>query len=85
MRQLECVDGLVLLTKQMADYLKINKPYCVVEGIASETESIELGIDSQEKIILYSGTLHQKFGVMNLVKAFEKIEDPNYRLIICGV
>ena len=85
LRQLECVDGFVLLTKQMADYLQINKPYCVVEGIASETESIELGIDSQEKIILYSGTLHQKFGVMNLVKAFEKIEDPNYRLIICGV
>lgn len=81
---LECVDCFVLLTKQMADYLRIKKPYCVVEGIVSKTQQFEKK-ETLEKTILYSGTLHQKFGIMNLVNAFSQIEDPNYRLVICGI
>ena len=83
---LNCVDAFVLLTKQMADYLHISKPYVVMEGISTETESLsgqrkENGL----KTILYSGTLHEKFGVLTLVRAFEKIPYSNYRLVICGV
>lgn len=84
LNRLECADCFVLLTKQMADYLHIKKPYCVVEGIASKTQQIERK-ENSEKTILYTGTLHQKFGVMNLVKAFGQIENPNYRLVICGI
>ena len=84
MNRLECADCFVLLTKQMADYLHIKKPYCVVEGIASKTQQIERR-ENSEKTILYTGTLHQKFGVMNLVNAFSQIEDPDYRLVICGI
>lgn len=36
-------------------------------------------------MILYAGTLHEKFGVMNLVKAFQLIDAPDYRLVICGI
>lgn len=85
LRRLDCVDCFVLLTRQMADYLHINKPYCVVEGIATETEELERNEADNKKTILYTGTLHQKFGVMNLVKAFCKIENPDYRLVICGI
>ena len=81
---LEVVDCFVLLTKQMEDYLHISKPYCVVEGIASKSQEIEKEITIQ-KTILYAGTLHQRFGVMNLVKAFSQIESPKYRLVICGI
>lgn len=84
LNKLKCVDCFVLLTKQMASYLHINKPYCVVEGIASETQELRLK-EHNEKIILYTGTLHKKFGVMNLVSAFCKINNNEYRLVICGI
>jgi glycosyltransferase involved in cell wall biosynthesis len=75
----------VLLTKQIADYLKIDKPWCVMEGIcSSETQSIQFE-NQNNKVILYTGTLHEKFGIMNLIAAFKKIENINYELIICGV
>ncbi len=79
-----CVDYYVLLTKQMADYMSIKKPFCVMEGIATEFPKIEVK-QSSSKTILYAGTLHQKFGVRNLVDAFGSIPDKNFQLIICGV
>lgn len=85
MRGLESMDCFVLLTKQMAEYLHIRKPYCVVEGIATETKELSQTKPDGKKTILYTGTLHQKFGVMNLVKAFQQIDDPDYRLVICGI
>lgn len=84
LKKLECVDCFVFLTKQMASYLHISKPYCVVEGIASETKELEVR-EQKEKFILYTGTLHKKFGVMNLVHAFQQIYSPDYRLVICGI
>ena len=84
LKRLEAVDCFVLLTKQMADYLHISKSYCVVEGIASKSQQVETK-ENTKKTILYTGTLHQKFGVMNLVKAFSQIESPDYQLVICGI
>ena len=84
LKKLKCVDCFVFLTKQMASYLHISKPYCVVEGIASETQELRLE-EHKGKIILYTGTLHKKFGVMNLVHAFQQIYSPDYRLVICGI
>lgn len=85
MSGLDSIDCFVFLTKQMAEYLHITKPFCVVEGIATETTELKRTELSDKKIILYTGTLHQKFGVMNLVKAFQQIDDPDYRLVICGI
>jgi len=82
---LDCVDCFVLLTKHMADRMKINKPYCVVEGIAPIRELREEPPQDGLKRILYTGTLHQKFGILNLLEAFKQIEDDSYRLIICGI
>ena len=87
---MERVDKFVLLTEQMKDALKVGqRPYTVVEGICdphlfdSVTETGKNG-SCPEKIILYTGTLHQKFGILNLVEAFSQIDDPDYRLWICG-
>ena len=84
--KLDCIDAYVLLTKHMAEYLNIKKPFCVVEGIATEAGkyACDGDIDGERKIIMYSGTLHQRFGILNLVEAFEKIRNPKYSLIICG-
>jgi len=80
-----CIDSFVLLTKQMAEYMNIDKPYVVMEGIATYTEVAPKTSDTALKIILYTGTLHRKFGVLNLIEAFSMIDDSNYRLVICGI
>ena len=36
------------------------------------------------KTLFYSGMLHEKFGVKELIEAFSLIENPNFRLRICG-
>ncbi|MBL4954460.1 glycosyltransferase [Neobacillus sp. OS1-32] len=85
------VDSYVLLTKHMADFLKIqNKPYVVIEGMVNfkdQTTYLDRRREEQEKsrkTILYTGTLNEKYGILNLLKAFELIKDKNYRLQICG-
>ena len=79
------VDYYVLLTKHMADYMSIDKPFCVMEGISTVKDEFECPeYDSKEKTVFYAGTLHKKFGVPNLLKAFQQIEDEDYRLVICG-
>lgn len=90
-RYLKCIDAYVLLTEYMADYLHIkNKPYCVMEGIATDpveykNVQVEGKKDSEKRVILYTGTLHEKFGILTLIEAFQQIEMKNYELQICGM
>lgn len=87
------VDSFVLLTKHMADYMHLTKPYHVMEGIVSEQGkrseiSGSAGEDTtknEDKVILYTGTLHRKFGVMHLLEAFGYMKSPDVKLVICGV
>lgn len=84
----DIVDKFVFLTKHMSDYLGNTQPYCVMEGIATDVFADALvpeeKVDSKIKTVLYTGTLHKRFGVLHLLEAFSLIEDPDYRLIICG-
>lgn len=82
------VDSFVLLTEEMAKFLNINKPYTIVEGIVdinnlSENKNRDLN-KNNAKIILYTGTLNEKFGVVTLVDAFTNLIDKKAKLIICG-
>lgn len=82
-KKIKYVDCFVLLTKQMATYLNIDN-YVVVEGIANNKfVSIE-GSRKREKTIMYAGTLNYKYGIGDLLEAFKRISDKDYRLIICG-
>ena len=87
-KNLSIINSFVLLTKQMAGFLNISQPYCVVEGIAtissSEDQRNAENNDDTVKSILYTGTLHRKFGVLNLVEAFMNTQDDSFRLQICG-
>ena len=57
-----------------------------MEGIATETEiQRHTKAENEIKTVLYSGTLHKRFGVLNLVHAFGLIENPSYKLVICGI
>ncbi len=81
------VDYYVLLSKYMTECLPVgNKPWTVVEGIYnSSSDDVSISKrDSKEKWVLYSGSLSRRYGILNLVKAFLKIKNKDYRLIICG-
>lgn len=79
-------DWYVLLTEQMKYPLNIlDKPYVVIEGISDSSSIIQLDHNEKnEKIILFTGTLHKKFGIKRLLDAFRMIEGNEYSLVICG-
>lgn len=80
------VDSFVLLTDQMKEILNVRKrPYIVLEGVVNlEHFSENLEEEDDQKYIVYTGTLNEKFGVANLIKAFHKLEMQDIRLKICG-
>jgi len=82
--KLNCIDRFVLLTKQMAEYMNISQPYMVMEGVVSNFTEAVIPVESPVKTIMYSGTLHKRFGMLHLLEAFKMIPNKNYRLVICG-
>ena len=79
-------NGLVLLTESMLDFIDKPVNHIVMEGIVDVgTMDVDLKEDVvDKKIILYTGTLRKIFGVMNLVRAFQLLDDPDAELWICG-
>jgi glycosyltransferase involved in cell wall biosynthesis len=82
-------DSAVLLTKEMMDFFEPKIPYIVMEGIVDVDgmdKSCELtgDIDDDKKIVLYTGTLREIFGVKNLVDAYIKGKTKDSELWICG-
>lgn len=85
---LKYIDNFVLLTNEMSNVLNVDN-YTVVEGISTDVfKDLNFTKKSSEdnliKEILYTGSLNEKYGILNLVKAFRKIDNENYRLILCG-
>lgn len=81
-------DSYILLTKHMNDFVnKKNKKFIIIEGIADThyllSKKHEL-IENNDFTIVYTGTLHKKFGVCNLIDAFKLIKNKNFKLLICG-
>ena len=87
----EDVDGYVLLSKYMQERLPVKgKAVSVIEGMYySEFDNhfLDGGIcmeQSDEKILLYTGTLDARYGIVTLLRAFMMLKNPSYRLVICG-
>lgn len=87
------VDSYMLLTEPMKEKLPVgNKPYCVIEGIIdedifekNEKRKAELLLEKgPEKLIVYTGKMNEKFGILNLLDAFSQIQDPDCKLVLCG-
>ena len=79
-------DGLFLLTEDMMDFVDKPVRHIVMEGIV-DVETMDVDTDDQmpeKKVVLYTGTLRKIFGVMNLVKAFQSLENTDAELWICG-
>ena len=79
------IDCFVTLTEYIYRALSVNKPYTVVEGIATERKADSIKeIQSTTLDFVYTGSLGIKYGVVDLVDAFMKVKGDNLKLIICG-
>lgn len=81
-------DCFVVLTEAMVESLGIeNKPWIRIEGMINPAEhetALSTLKEQTKKIILYTGTLAERYGILDLLEAFELINDNNYELWICG-
>ena len=76
-------DGYVLLTPFMNEIVnRKNKPYLVMEGIASKAENI--AVAERHKAILYAGGLTEDNGLKILLEGFVKLNRSDIELWICG-
>lgn len=86
-KNLKYVDSFVLLTKEMNQEINfLNKPYCVIEGMVNICEKKMENEENEKnaKILFYSGTLNERYGVKNLVDAFLSLGNCEIKLQICG-
>ena len=78
------IDKFVLLSKYMVDMIPEAKDkYVVLEGLC-RVKPLKIAEKGNEKILFYAGTLQEYSCVGDLIDAFLKIKNPNYRLVICG-
>lgn len=79
-------NGYIYLTEAMRDIVAPDKPYMVMEGIAdtSNMMSPDLTEKASNRAIMYAGMLHKKYGILNLVDAFQKLDLPDTELWLFG-
>lgn len=87
---LKYLSSFVLLADPMKVPLKVgDRPYVVVEGISDPNAKQEFMNNKFEKSlnefrVVYTGTLHKRYGAVMLANAIQRIEDPRIKLYICG-
>ena len=79
-------DAFVLLTKQMQEKINVKRPFCIVEGMynTDERRSCPTLKNHKVKRLFYSGMLHEKFGVGQLVRVVHELSNDSIQLRICG-
>lgn len=79
-------DAYVYLTEAMRDVVAPDKPYIVMEGIAdvSNVKPPSVSDKSTPRAIMYAGMLHEKYGILNLLDAFEKLTAKDVELWLFG-
>ncbi len=86
-KQMESFDGYIFLTKQMDEVANIQrKPSLIIEGSVDSTLKNIPAEEEKEfpRAVVYAGGLHEKFGAVKLVKAFQKTTLPNTELHLYG-
>ena len=77
------MDGYILITEHMLEQInRLKKPYIIVEGMVEKKEMPYLG--ERKKQVMYAGSLHERYGIGKLVKAFSNIKQNEYELLIYG-
>lgn len=79
-------DGYVYLTEAMRDVVAPEKAYMVMEGIAdaSGIRVPQPRDPALPRAVMYAGMLYEKYGIINLLDAFEQLELPETELWLFG-
>lgn len=84
-KYLKQVDSFTFLTDMMSKKYNIyNKSYTVVEGMIDKDNKVKSTNLQQEKLLVYTGTLEEKYGIMNLIDAMQYVKS-DIKLVICGM
>lgn len=82
LKMAEIADSYIFLTEKMKEIFP-ERPYTVIEGFLPNCKFPQ-NVKRQPKSILYTGSLNASLGIDKLLQAFEKIDDNEYELWICG-
>lgn len=78
-------DGFCLLSPHMIEKLPIkDKPWLLVEGIYNTINEPDNIPHVKKKIVLYTGALERRYGLIDLVNAFTAIPYEDVELWLCG-
>ncbi|MDA8083440.1 MAG: glycosyltransferase [Nitrospiraceae bacterium] len=83
-------DGYIFLTKFMTEGFNVQPDrYEIIEGCVDSlpgynSHESENSINGGQRILLYAGQLNAAYGVRILLLAFTSLQNPDYRLWICG-
>lgn len=89
-RYLHDFNFFVTLTSLIPSALKISQDKCViVEGIYDEEyeshiDTSKVAPDRQNKVVLYTGTLDKRYGIVRLLDSFKSLADSAIELWVCG-
>ncbi len=77
---------IAVITSGMLEKFNKVKNSVVIEGIASKknTSSASIRTTDYGRYFIYSGTLDARYGIIEMLNAFEKSSLGNLKLIICG-
>lgn len=78
-------DSFVLLADKMREYIRIGeRPYIICEGICNyQVPHKPLPKENEIIKILYSGNLHERYGILNVIQAVIELGSM-FKLTICG-
>jgi glycosyltransferase involved in cell wall biosynthesis len=86
--QLNLVKGYILYTKHMAKVLNLQKDnWIVMEGtlnLRDYTNNYECHNKNNKISVMYSGNIDRKYGIIELIKAIEIIDDEEYEFWFSG-
>ena len=75
----------MFLSEQMKEKIDVtNKGYIVIEGLCDSNIKLQEQRIEKENTILYTGSIHKRYGIKLLVDAFIQADIPNWELKICG-
>lgn len=78
------LDGYIVLTDKLNElYNSKNKPFAKIDGVSSEVKEY-LPREINDDYIYFGGSLMKEYGVYNLIDAFNELNDPKLKLVLCG-